>query len=63
MDISTGYLPLNLTYNTNIQTNGNIFTIGATPEVPGSITPFSVDNYGQVSAHYLYGQIFGTNQI
>lgn len=57
------YVPLVLDGDTNIDTNGHTFTIGANPEVPGSIVPFEVNAQGMVSAYYLYGRVFGANQI
>ena len=55
------YVPLVLAGDTNIDTNGHTFTIGANPEAPG--VPFEVNQYGQVSVYNLYGQVIGTNQI
>lgn len=55
------YVPLVLAGDTNIDTNGHTFTIGANPESTG--VPFEVNQYGQVSVYNLYGQVIGTNQI
>lgn len=46
------YVPLVLDGDTNIDTNGHSFTIGANPESPG--VPFEVNPYGQVTSYNLY---------